>query len=751
MQMRILGVALALATTTASAESRIERPDDYHAVGNRAHQGIPSHEISRVNGRRWAVWYASPMPDEDSNSYLVLATSDGPNAPWREVGVVDPDRDGPVRAFDPEMWIAPDGKLRLIWTERAVTPFLAVGKPFELSIARNDRLMMLELSAEDEPAVPSAEARQIGRGVMMCKPIVLPSGTWQLPVANWGEAPSANFLFSKDGGKTFEPARDLICTGTIMGITIPEHERLYDEHIAVAFPDGARKCWIRTKTGVRVATSPAARNAEAFTWTDPVSRKDFRHTSSRLWIGTLRSGNLVCVKHGAPDKDVGRSRLTAFVSKDRGETWQGGLLLDERQGVSYPDGVVLDDGTVSVIYDYNRRSDRNVLIARFTEEDVLAGTNVSGKVALREVVSAFRPLDGLKLEKGQTLGTDGVTVWTDAKQIGIEGYGWMGRPGTDDYTRLPRAAKGRTTARVWGWSREPTGMSVRFLTEGKGSFPLKFRWGIRDNPTAVDPQTCGRIDVYGRKKGCAWEFVRTFAPGTMPVAEAAMSWSSEWECRVYLPAHVNLASFQVGLGRTAKLVKPAPLPFAEKPIVHYGTSIVHGGCVQRPGMIYTSIYSRLLDAEVVNLGFSGSAEMEPEMIDYVAGVDASLYILDPLPNMWPEIIEERYEKFVRGVNAKRPDAPILLCSAYRSGRPGEDTRDGLWVKALWEKLRKEDPAKWAKLHYLPAKDMLPPDSTEATQDRTHPNEYGAIWLGRCYAAKIREILGDKGKGTSSKR
>ena len=49
-----------------------------------------------------------------------------------------------------------------------------------------------------------------------------------------------------------------------------------------------------------------------------------------------------------------REKLVAFVSDDEGQTWQGGLMLDEREKVTYPDGVQADDGTIYIIYDYNR-------------------------------------------------------------------------------------------------------------------------------------------------------------------------------------------------------------------------------------------------------------------------------------------------------------------------------------------------------------------------------------------------------------
>jgi hypothetical protein len=58
---------------------------------------------------------------------------------------------------------------------------------------------------------------------------------------------------------------------------------------------------------------------------------------------------------------------------------QGGLMIDEGQKVSYPDGVQAVDGTIHIIYDYNRTPDGFVLMAAFTEEDVRAGKPVTDK------------------------------------------------------------------------------------------------------------------------------------------------------------------------------------------------------------------------------------------------------------------------------------------------------------------------------------------------------------------------------------
>jgi hypothetical protein len=112
--------------------------------------------------------------------------------------------------------------------------------------------------------------------------------------------------------------------------------------------------------------------------------------------------------------------LTAYLSKDDGKTWTGGLMLDERLGVSYPDGQQTPDGLIHIIYDYNRVSDRNILMAAFREEDVAAVRDVSGAVKLRQLVS--KATGGQ--EKPKTSASHTVADNTDGKPLR------MSKPGT---------------------------------------------------------------------------------------------------------------------------------------------------------------------------------------------------------------------------------------------------------------------------------------------------------------------------------
>ena len=110
------------------------------------------------------------------------------------------------------------------------------------------------------------------------------------------------------------------------------------------------------------------------------------HVNSRFFIRRLNSGKLLLVTHEPADKKS-RSHLTARLSDDDGKTWRGGLLLDERPGVSYPDGVQAPDGTLYVIYDYQRTGEKQILLATFTEADVAAAKWTSPEARQRVLVN----------------------------------------------------------------------------------------------------------------------------------------------------------------------------------------------------------------------------------------------------------------------------------------------------------------------------------------------------------------------------
>ncbi len=333
-----------------------------HAVGNRAFQGIPSMAVA-PKGRLWATWYAGVTPGEDQNNYVVLSTSGDDGKAWKETLTVDPDGSGPVRAFDPELWVSPDGRLYLFWAQ------MGKGRPdTELGV------WCMETAEPDAEQPKWSSPRRIADGVMMCKPLTLSTGEWVLPVSKWrSHDQSAQMVVSTDQGKKW----------AVRGAcNVPVDVRSYDEHMFIERRDGTIWLLVRTKYGIGESVS----TDRGKTWPE-LKPSQIPHTSSRFFIRTLESGKLLLVKHGPFDKKTGRSHLMAFISTDEGKTWGGGLMLDERAGVSYPDGQQTPEGLIRIIYDYSRTGERNILLATFREEDAAAAKEISKDVRLRQLVS----------------------------------------------------------------------------------------------------------------------------------------------------------------------------------------------------------------------------------------------------------------------------------------------------------------------------------------------------------------------------
>jgi len=318
-----------------------------HSLENREFSGIPSLAVSN-SGILWAVWYAGKTPKEDQNNYVVVSSSHDAGNTWKEILAIDPDGEGPVRAFDPEAWVDPEGKLWIFWAQTIDHNGTVAGV---WSIRTEDAD-----SENPDWTVP----QRLTDGVMMCKPLVLSSGEWILPASTWRLTDnSARVIVSMDKGKTWQERG---------AVNVPVEDRNYDEHMIIEKKDGTLWMLVRTSYGIGESHS----EDRGISWS-PLAPSMIRHPNARFFVRRLASGNLLLVKHGPVEVKTGRSHLMAFVSQDDGESWSNGLLLDQRKGVSYPDGQQVKDGTIYIIYDYNRTTDQDILLTGFTEGDVLSG------------------------------------------------------------------------------------------------------------------------------------------------------------------------------------------------------------------------------------------------------------------------------------------------------------------------------------------------------------------------------------------
>lgn len=341
----------------------ITEPGEKYDAAFRRFQGVPALERSK-GGRLWAAFYGGGTC-EGAENYVLVLTSDDDGRSWSNprLAIDPPDK---VRACDPCLWLDPLNRLWLFWAQ---------------SYGYYDGRCGVWASVCDDPDAESpawSAPRRIWHGIMVNKPTVLASGEWLLPITLWSNKESglndlpderySNVIVSDDQGATYYKR----------GFADVEN-RCYDEHMIVERRDGSLWMLVRTTYGIGESVSLD----QGKTWS-PGKPTRLGGPSSRFFIRRLRSGRLLLVNHYG---FKGRSHLTAQLSDDDGLTWNEGLLLDKRDEVSYPDGLEAPDGTLYIIYDRERTKHMEILLAVFSEEDVLAGRCVTPHARLQGLVN----------------------------------------------------------------------------------------------------------------------------------------------------------------------------------------------------------------------------------------------------------------------------------------------------------------------------------------------------------------------------
>ena len=348
------------------------KPQEKHLSANRSFQGIPG--ICRLpSGRLFATWYGGGC-GENQDNFVMLVYSDDDGASWSDsVWVVDPPPEM-VRAYDPALFVSPEGRLFWFWSQAESSEKCAI---FDGSAG-------VWMSVCDNVSDPVEEYRwsvpvRITDGIMMNKPTVLDNGDWALPVSVWGcysaqfpdNDPGDRLIITSDGGKTFSE-RGRVLAG--------EDLRIFSEHYFYQLKDQKTiRVGVRTKKGCYCAESADG----GISWSE-LAPATYTTCNSRSFVIRLASGRLLAVFNDDP---AVRRNMTAALSGDDGATWTHKLLLDPRQETSYPDIVQAEDGTIYIIHDHARYQGGYILVSRITERDIEAGRLVDPASYASRIVS----------------------------------------------------------------------------------------------------------------------------------------------------------------------------------------------------------------------------------------------------------------------------------------------------------------------------------------------------------------------------
>jgi hypothetical protein len=307
----------------------------------------------------------------------------------------------------------------------------------------------------------------------------------------------------------------------------------------------------------------------------------------------------------------------------------------------------------------------------------------------------------------------------------IEGSGIPESEKESPYDRLPLSAKDKVRKAVWDLSKNSAGITLRFFSN---SSQIKIKWDLLNDTRMNHMAETGikGVDLYTRVNG-EWKYVNTGKPtGKNNEASLVSTLSDEKrEFKVWLPLYDGVTKLEIGIDSLASIEKP--MASNKLPIVFYGTSITQGGCASRTGMAYTTIISRKMDVDCINLGFSGNGKMESAVVDVIGGIKASFYVIDCLPNMTVAEVSERVAPLANSLRARNVNTPIVFVENIEYSKIFyeeatrkliQDKNDAL--KAEFEKLQKLG---MKNIHFISAKNAIGNDN-EATVDGVHLTDLG---------------------------
>ncbi len=330
-----------------------------------------------------------------------------------------------------------------------------------------------------------------------------------------------------------------------------------------------------------------------------------------------------------------------------------------------------------------------------------------------------------------TLGKDDI-VFYDAGTPPMRVYGVYKDDGK--YRRLPEAVAKSVSRHVYFLHANTSGGRVRFVTDSPYvaiSVKMDYVYQSSHFPLAGS----AGFDLY-----VSGEYAKTFMPpvnmkdGYESICEFGSS--ALREITINFPLYSNVCSLAIGLQKGA-LVKEAA-PYANtKPVVYYGSSITQGGCASRPGSCYPSILSRRFNWDYINLGFSGSAKAEDEIIAYIQGLEMSAFVLDYDHNApTPEHLAQTHEKMFQAVRQTHPDIPIIIMS-----RPKHILTEDDWARRRIIEKTYENAVKAGdeNVYLITGEALTALCGNDGTVDGVHPTDFGFAAIALALSAVMEKI------------
>ncbi len=318
----------------------------------------------------------------------------------------------------------------------------------------------------------------------------------------------------------------------------------------------------------------------------------------------------------------------------------------------------------------------------------------------------------------------------DVRKAPFKIYGLLNSE-EDGFVRMPKEAAKAVNEGIYNLSKATAGGRVRFSSNST-KIVVKVKLNGCQPMGHMSPVGIFGFDAYGVSDGKE-EFGGIFAPPTGGELEYEREINfidkKERDITINFPLYNGVKDLEIGIldGSTLGEAKPYSI---EKPVLFYGSSITQGACASRPGKCYESILSRELDMNYINLGFSGSAKGEDEMVDYMTGLDISAFVCDYDYNAPDsEHLKNTHYKCYEKMRKAKPDLPIILVSRpnYRHEVYDNVIRRAVVMETYVKGIQNGDK----NLYFVDGAALFAEvNRMDCTLDCCHPNDVGFYHMAK---------------------
>lgn len=205
------------------------------------------------------------------------------------------------------------------------------------------------------------------------------------------------------------------------------------------------------------------------------------------------------------------------------------------------------------------------------------------------------------------------------------------------------------------------------------------------------------------------------------------------EVLITLPYGTEPSSFEIGFSNENDGVA-LPIKRDHAPIVFYGSAITQGLSASKAGNAYANIASRMLNADMINLGFYEGAHGEEKYADYIASLEnISAFVMELDKGATLDELKENHYSFYKKVREAHPDIPIIIMSdPVFSTEQLESSKERVAViEQTYNKALEEGDD---NVYLLRGSDIFPLDSALCdlyTADLEHPTDTGMFYIATC--------------------